>query len=549
MMKPISLNACWQLFLDDHVVGRSTGFSRVLHSPRPRGVVIPADRPWETAGVETLYGSGIGRRADGTFFAFYRAMWWDPQSAELLPAGSRKDRAHHAQFSIAYATSADGIHWDKPVLGLVPAPAECAFDGPWPRPVGKTMQNNIGVPLSDLVDLGQYGNVSDPERRFLLRVIPDVTEANSQPAISTSEAAWPVYFAAHAPDVLNDPQWRTKLTAVDGGLNPRRFYVNFWDPLHAEWVAIEQGCGPGHWIPSREIARFASRDLRHWTVEAVLYPDCEDAHTMECFDEPMTMHPFCAEGITFGLLSWFHSDRTHPEGGPRSDLPTDRVAPWAWYRKGTNDVRVTVSRDGGRSWDRTVSRQAWIPHNPHPHAEDSLPYRPTPPVRVGAEDWFYVTCMDGDHLVVRNSLEQDSYYHDRVVRMNIALYTQLHNRYVSMRAPTAAPQVLITRPVQATGRDIQLNVDASHGTVRVAIAPVDDQRVTMGTGSVVPALAPHLARPLPGFSFEDCEPIHANRIEHTVAFRNGTTMKALAGRPVFILFEMSDADLYGFRCV
>ena len=41
----------WHLFLDNHVLARATGFDRVIHHPRPLGVVIPADQPWETAGV------------------------------------------------------------------------------------------------------------------------------------------------------------------------------------------------------------------------------------------------------------------------------------------------------------------------------------------------------------------------------------------------------------------------------------------------------------------------------------------------------------------
>ena len=41
----------WQLFLDDHVIERSTGFRRVVHPPRPRGVVLEPDQPWETQGL------------------------------------------------------------------------------------------------------------------------------------------------------------------------------------------------------------------------------------------------------------------------------------------------------------------------------------------------------------------------------------------------------------------------------------------------------------------------------------------------------------------
>ena len=90
-VKGIRVDEHWQLFLDDYIVALSTGFSRVLNHPEPHGLVIPADQPWETAGVETLYGTPMGRREDGSFYAFYRALWWDPGSVENLP-GQMKQR-------------------------------------------------------------------------------------------------------------------------------------------------------------------------------------------------------------------------------------------------------------------------------------------------------------------------------------------------------------------------------------------------------------------------------------------------------------------------
>src|SRR5437868_4200731 len=72
----------WQLFIDDHVVGRASGFDRVVHHPRPMGVVIAADKPWETAGVGINH---IERRADGSFFAICSAMWWDLNYGQNTP--------------------------------------------------------------------------------------------------------------------------------------------------------------------------------------------------------------------------------------------------------------------------------------------------------------------------------------------------------------------------------------------------------------------------------------------------------------------------------
>ena len=39
----------WQLFIDDFAVARATGLDRVVHHPRPMGVVIPADKPGRRA--------------------------------------------------------------------------------------------------------------------------------------------------------------------------------------------------------------------------------------------------------------------------------------------------------------------------------------------------------------------------------------------------------------------------------------------------------------------------------------------------------------------
>ena len=62
-------NPHWQLFLDDYIIERSTGFRRVVHHPEPRGVVLPPDEPWETQGLSVMY---VGRRKDGRLECYYR---------------------------------------------------------------------------------------------------------------------------------------------------------------------------------------------------------------------------------------------------------------------------------------------------------------------------------------------------------------------------------------------------------------------------------------------------------------------------------------------
>jgi hypothetical protein len=540
----ISVDRNWQLFLDNYVIARATGFDRVLHHPRPMGIVIPADKPWETVQAVPDF---VGRRSDGTYICIYNVLWWNPDAQ--WESKAQLDRAQQYEFGHAYATSRDGIHWEKPNLGLVEAPTGFDWEKspPLPAPKGVSKENNLGVPFS-IRDMRQYGNVQDPAKRF---------------SISYQGTA---YFAAEIPDFLHDPHWTDKLVPTGGTFSPRGATLDYWDDLHQEWVGIVQNVVP-HWLPSREMARFASKDLMHWTSEIALAPDPEDPHLIECYDEPMDLQPFYSDGVVFGLLSWIHTDRINPDGGPVLQKTPEYPTIWPWARKGTVEMRITLSRDGGRTWDRTCSRTAWIPHGTEQDSYDrTLILPPCPPLRMGDEDWFYTTVWDGDHLTSRANAQQNTYYSDRARRGSIALYIQKHNRYVSLRAPVirelptdpemrlaagklsaSNPRpVLITKPLLLTGKTLELNVEANRGSVRVSIGSAEPVETLKGTTL---STAPHLAElhPLPGFSFDDCVPVHANSAENTVQFKNGQTLEALRGRPVRLLFEMVDADLYGFR--
>jgi hypothetical protein len=208
-------------------------------------------------------------------------------------------------------------------------------------------------------------------------------------------------------------------------------------------------------------------------------------------------------------------------------------------------MRITLSRDGGITWDRISSREAWIPHGTEQDSYDRLVIGPLPPVRVGNEDWFYIDVINGDHLGIRNDPERSLYYHGRLPRHQVALYVQKHNRYVSLTARNQ-PEVLITQPLDVIGGALHLNVDAGRGEVRVGVAAADPVLTFDGS---TPSTAPHLLENhlLPGFTFDDCEPVRADSVEHTVRFKGGAGLDALRGRSVCLLFRMVDADLYGFR--
>ena len=480
----------WELFLDDYIIERSTGFRRVLHHPEPRGVVIHPDQPWETQGMSVMY---VDRRADGRWECYYRVH------GKGIPADTT-----------AYAISDDGIHWEKPVLGLVVGP--------------NGTENNL-LPCGAPFDLGKYGNISDPNKRFLIGLSSDENPRSHKMQL---------FFASELPDWQNDPDWRDKL--IPAGKKPSyKLGLHFWDDQNEDWVFMRQS--PNH-PPTRCVARWSTPDLQNWRVKPVFYPDAQDSTDPRFFDEIYGMHAMHTEGVVLGFAEWLIGDQTRPDMAVLSQEVIGHV-----FMKGTMEVRVAVSRDGGFTWDRTVSREAWIPHGKETDSYDRLVRIFCSPVRMGDEDWFYCTVINGDH-----GSAFDYYKDNRHPKHSGALYVQKHNRYVSLRAGNT-PQILITQPMEVTGKKIQLNVDASHGEVRVGVG-IDKKMVIFDTAAILPNYMirdrqgqTHLEK---GLTLEDCQPVHVNSIEHTVEF-NGGDLESLQGKMVRLYILVQVADLYGFR--
>lgn len=101
---PISIGSRRELFADTHLIDSMQGdLQQHLHQPRPEEVVLTTDRPWEgnTCAYYTLFQDGHRYRM------YYRGSHYDESTK----------RAGHREVT-CYAESHDGIHWQKPNLGL-----------------------------------------------------------------------------------------------------------------------------------------------------------------------------------------------------------------------------------------------------------------------------------------------------------------------------------------------------------------------------------------------------------------------------------------------
>ena len=109
-----------------------------------------------------------------------------------------------------------------------------------------------------------------------------------------------------------------------------------------------------------------------------LYPDAHDSTDPRYFHEVYGLMSIHIEGMVLGFVHWFHGDSTHWN----PDFYNERFRYIGkGVGKGTLEMRIAVSRDGGKTWDRTASREAWIPHGTRQHSYDRL-------VRL---DWLVLT--------------------------------------------------------------------------------------------------------------------------------------------------------------
>jgi len=207
-----------QLFLDDFWIAEAKGVRRKLHEPVRREIVIAAEHPWERGGVSYMVTFRHGDR----FRAWYRC------DAEMPIRGERKPL-------IAYAESDDGIHWEKPKLGLI------EFQG--------SKENN-------LVWSGPGNNMAP-----FLDGNPDAATDERYKAIVRAG----VVLGLVSPDGINWRLMQEEPILTDGPFDSHN--IAFWDEWRNEYVAYTRGvAGKGQFKGGvRWVRRTTSKDFRHWT--------------------------------------------------------------------------------------------------------------------------------------------------------------------------------------------------------------------------------------------------------------------------------------------
>lgn len=291
--EPLDIGSRLELFVDDYLIENMKGVRLKLHEPHSAGKVLTFDRPWE--GNTSLYCT-IFRDGD-IYRLYYRGSSNPDYVVRPLLETDEGVVPSHPQVT-CYAESRDGIHWERPSLGLY------EFDG--------SRDNSI-------VWIGDGGHNFAPFK-------------DGNPAAPDSErykalGGGPL-VAFKSADGIRWEKIREEPVITDGAFDSLN--VPFWDSVRQLYVAIYRDFANG----VRTIKCATSKDFIHWTSgEWADYGDAPREHLYTNATTPYFRAPHIYVAFPKRFLPWRHLLPV-PEGD-----------------EGLSDGVFMTSRDGIH-WDR-----------------------------------------------------------------------------------------------------------------------------------------------------------------------------------------------------
>ena len=456
------------LFLDPSRLREQENATLHVNPPRQAEAVIRPDRPWET------YDHALGAFVTVREEEGWLRMWY-----------TCRDRG--GRTFMVYAQSRDGIHWEKPSLGV--------FDYEGSR------DNNIvlehfweGTPFLD-------PNAASPAEKY----------------VYLGHAGDKGFYRFTSPDGL---KWKQD----ERPLLPFRVdthVVTFWDTQLSRYVLYLRGWDvPGAWDERlRKVVRLTLETL---AVPAAVVPSGKGDNPTRDDDLPRVVDE---------IPTVLTTDEHDP---PNTDVYNSAMQPYPvdprWYvgfpsffRRenivvGRLEVQFVGSRDG-IEWHR-------YDHAPYTAPglagsdRASRTYMGVGLVVRGDEIWQYGV---GKGMPHGPQMSKQSELDGTVYR-----YVQRIDGFVSLEFALDGGRAL-TEPVKVEGDRLRLNVDTGAlGDLRVALLGVD-------------------GKPLSGYTLDDCDRIETNSVRATVTWRGRGDLSALVGREVQLQFAGTRAKLYSFR--
>jgi len=306
-------------------------------------------------------------------------------------------------------------------------------------------------------------------------------------------------------------------------------------PAEARYKAL--GCAHGKY--KHGLYAFQSPDAIHWNLisdQPVITQGAFDSQNLAFWDSFRGRYVDYHRGFRQGVrdimtatsddfLHWSEPVWLEYPGAPKEHLYTNAIRPYQraphillgfptrFLPQRGEQVEPTfmASRDG-RTFFRLT--EALIPVTaPQDRAGNRSNYMAWGMVQLPGADREY------------SVYATEAYYRGPASRLR--RFTYRVDGFVSARAGAQGGE-LVTRPLRFAGARLAINYAAPQGRVRVEIQDA-------------------AGAPVEGFRLADCPEIRGDCVEHTVAWKGGSDVSRLAGKPVRLRFELREADLFSLR--
>ena len=473
-----------QLFVDSVRIRSKQGVTRVVHSAKKlEKPVLTAEMPWEVKIKDgiidkrvNIYGTVLRDAKTGSF-----RMWY-------ADAGS-----------VLYATSADGIRWQRPMLKVAGENNETDLHLHSPSIIEDKFETD---PAKRYKAVGSAGRGVDDAK---LQRLKDKFELVDW----YRDKDHRLYYAAYSAD-----GWRWTIEPEPILLGCDTITLS-QDPVTDEYLAFHKRQGDPRVVGIRHVFLSVSKDMKHWSEPHPVHvaDEIDNKATRKLkggtYSEYYNLSAFAYAGQWLGFVTHFR--RVEP---PSALFGNDEVNGQKRSATGIIDVQLVTSRDG-RHWDRCSDRSPVIPLGPHPYDAGSIFGLCNAPVFVGDEMWMYYTASTTPHGGLAPEKEQ-----------SIALATWRIDGLASLRPKKKKePGTIETHEFVPEGSKLTVNADVKSGSLAVEVVDAD--------GKVIE-----------GFDKE------SNLIEEQdsvkLAVRWKTTDALPAGKPIRLRFHLLNGDLYSY---
>ena len=221
------------------------------------------DKPWEKR-FDNFYGNVIYDTEEGLYKCWYSPFIVDYSAKGMTLEQRRKPYVppKDRQMGICYAVFKDGIHWEKPNIGLVD------YEG--------SKGNNIIWRWPHGAGIFKDAHETNPERSYKAIFLSTSMETST----SKDGLKW-------------SPAAKMEGVNVQGDTHNNAF----WAPTLNKYVAITRTWGPMDGKQVRQVARIESEDFIHWSPAEVVM----NGSTTNL--QPYAMLVFYYGGVYLGLVA------------------------------------------------------------------------------------------------------------------------------------------------------------------------------------------------------------------------------------------------------